>query len=62
MRTAILLTPALALAAASAAPAQLKPGIAAPEISARQWFNEPPGTSLAALRGRVVYIEFWATW
>lgn len=42
--------------------AQLGPGEDAPEIEAKEWFNPPPGTSLAELQGRVVFIEFWATW
>jgi len=39
------------------------PGGQAPEISAAQWYNVPGGetTSLAALRGKVVVVEFWAT-
>lgn len=62
MRTSLFLVPLLASAVAPALPAQLKPGVPAPEIEARSWFNDPPGTSLAALRGRVVLLEFWATW
>ncbi len=40
------------------------PGQTPPEISAAQWYNVPAGetTSLAALRGQVVVVEFWATW
>ncbi len=33
-------------------------GQAAPEISGGPWINSPPLT-LAALRGRVVLVEFW---
>jgi thiol-disulfide isomerase/thioredoxin len=34
---------------------------AAPEISIKNWINGEPAT-LADLRGRVVLLEFWATW
>ncbi len=48
---------ALALAAAvSAAPLTI--GRPAPEIAGTPWINSPPLT-LAALRGRVVLIDFW---
>ncbi len=36
-------------------------GGAAPEISIKKWINSEP-QSLARLRGRVVLLEFWATW
>jgi thiol-disulfide isomerase/thioredoxin len=36
-------------------------GQAAPEISIGKWINSEP-QSLATLRGRVVLLEFWATW
>jgi len=36
-------------------------GRKAPEIHAQYWLNSPP-LSLAALRGRIVIVEFWATW
>ena len=56
-----LLPAVLLLASGATAPGQI-PGQNAPEISADQWFNDPPGTSLADLRGRVIFLEFWATW
>jgi len=52
---------AVALCAAPLA-AQLPAGSPAPEIEASAWYNDPAGTSLEELRGRVVFIEFWATW
>lgn len=36
-------------------------GNEAPEISVKEWLVGEP-TSLATLRGRVVLLEFWATW
>jgi thiol-disulfide isomerase/thioredoxin len=36
-------------------------GQPAPEISVKQWINRGPA-SLSELRGRVVLLEFWATW
>jgi len=37
-------------------------GQAAPELSAKEWINlKSPGT-LGDLRGKVVLVEFWATW
>lgn len=36
-------------------------GKEAPEISVKEWINAGPVT-LADLRGRVVLLEFWATW
>ena len=57
-----LLVALMAVAATAAAPPQ--PGLvgkAAPEISAKYWINTPPLT-LAGLRGKIVVVEFWATW
>ena len=36
-------------------------GAEAPEISVKEWINGE-AASLASLRGRVVLLEFWATW
>ncbi len=38
-----------------------KVGDPAPEIQAGYWVNSPP-LRLEALRGRIVIVEFWATW
>ena len=54
----------VALAGLSAgAAAQIGVGSQAPEIEAKSWFNAPEaGTTMEELRGRVVFLEFWATW
>lgn len=39
-----------------------KVGEAAPEISAKAWINLKSPLTLANLRGKVVLVEFWATW
>ena len=49
---------ALGLAVAGAPAAGLMIGQPAPEITGAPWINSPPLT-LAALRGRVVVIDFW---
>jgi len=41
-----------------AAGRQVRVGQAAPEITGGPWINSEP-LSLAALRGRVVVVEFW---
>lgn len=46
----------------SEAVGQLEKGAWAPEIEVRDWLNNPVGKSLEDLRGRVVFLEFWATW
>jgi len=37
-------------------------GQPAPEISAKDWINLKTPLTLASLRGKVVLLEFWATW
>lgn len=39
-----------------------KVGEVAPEISAQEWINSQKPLTLAGLRGKVVLVEFWATW
>jgi thiol-disulfide isomerase/thioredoxin len=39
-----------------------KIGEVAPEISAKNWINLKTNLTLADLRGKVVAVEFWATW
>ena len=36
----------------------LRPGVAAPEITGGPWINSEP-LSMEKLRGRVVLVEFW---
>lgn len=56
------LAAALALLVASAAPAgALEEGEAAPEFSAPRLVGEG-AVSLGAYRGKVVYLDFWASW
>jgi thiol-disulfide isomerase/thioredoxin len=47
--------------AAAQARAQGLVGKPAPEIAAQDWLNSPP-LSLQAAKGKIVMVEFWATW
>ena len=40
----------------------LRAGTAAPAISADTWINTNGALELSALKGKVVVVEFWATW
>jgi len=40
------------------APAQPRPGAAAPDVTGASWINSAPLT-MGGLRGRVVLVEFW---
>ncbi len=40
----------------------LRAGSAAPAISADTWINADGVLELSALKGKVVVVEFWATW
>jgi thiol-disulfide isomerase/thioredoxin len=51
----------LAPLVAEAAMADVQVGQPAPAISATDWLNTPP-LSLGKLRGKIVVVEFWATW
>lgn len=39
---------------------RVSPGVAAPNFSGRDWFGKD--LSLAQFRGKVVYLNFWASW
>ncbi len=40
----------------------LRTGAVAPAISADRWINTDDALELSALKGKVVVVEFWATW
>ena len=61
MKRLLLMSTLFAFGASEAA-AQIPVGSKAPEIEAKAWFNNPAGQTLKELRGRVVFIEMWATW
>jgi thiol-disulfide isomerase/thioredoxin len=37
-------------------------GTVAPEVEAKDWLNAGNPPTLASLRGKIVLVEFWATW
>lgn len=37
-------------------------GQQAPSITVETWFNQSEGATLEDFRGKVVLLEFWATW
>src|SRR5262249_21156387 len=39
-----------------------KVGAVPPEVSAKDWLNTDKPPTLAGVRGKVVVVEFWATW
>jgi hypothetical protein len=55
---ALLAVLAVASPPGAQAPRGVRIGQAAPEITGGPWINSEP-LSLAALRGRVVLVEFW---
>ncbi len=64
-RRTALIVGLLAAMAAPAAAQDIAVGKKAPEITAEHWMNLPKGMSsisLKQLKGKVVMIEFWATW
>ncbi len=52
------------LAAASSARADWKTldGQSAPNFKVDKWINAPEGGDIDDLRGKVILLEFWATW
>lgn len=61
VRTATILLLVLVLSA-SAAQAQGLIGKSAPPIDAEEWLNAEEGMSLKKLKGKIVFLEFTATW
>jgi hypothetical protein len=58
-----VLLPLLALLCfTTLASAQLPAGAKAPALQAKDWFNQPEGIDFEDLQGRVIFVEFWATW
>jgi thiol-disulfide isomerase/thioredoxin len=55
-------TAVLTLGLAPATAAQVWIGADAPEIEVKQWFNSESDASISELRGKVIMLEFWATW
>ena len=58
MMTKRLAAPLLLLLTLAVLTAAARPGQPAPELTGGPWINGPPLT-MAALRGRVVFVEFW---
>ncbi|MCP4094125.1 MAG: hypothetical protein GY747_11815 [Planctomycetes bacterium] len=58
-----VLLPLLALLCfATFASAQLPAGSKAPALEAKDWFNQPENLDFEDLKGKVIFVEFWATW
>jgi hypothetical protein len=52
----------LAAAATAGAEWEALTGEPAPPFKVERWIHPPDGDNLEDLRGKVVLVEFWATW
>lgn len=58
----LLSVPLLALATGPAVGQSIEVGDKVPEIDAVKWYNVKGDVSMKNLRGKVVLVDFWATW
>jgi hypothetical protein len=60
--SALVVGGVLALAASTDAEWKNLVGQKAPEFTVQRWINPPEGNNAEDLRGKVLLVEFWATW
>ena len=60
--SALVVGGVLALAASTDAEWKSLTGQKAPGFDVKRWINPPEGNSVEDLRGKVLLVEFWATW
>ena len=59
MKSALLILVVILMAQGASMSAQEKPRVRAPEITGRGWLNTDKPLSIAALKGKVVLLDFW---